>query len=260
MVKAGAAKAVMGNHELNAIAYHTPHPNRHGEFLRPHAHPLHGDKNRRQHLSFLKEFEGDPDEYRNWIEWFMELPLWLELPEIRVVHACWHPGYIEWLRPKLTEATQLKREMLEAATCKPHGHAFHSEVPSIFTAVEVLLKGLEVPLPAPHSFLDKDGTERREVRVRWWDPNATTYDRAAVLNGLSGKPLPDLPIPAYARISPLTDKPVFFGHYWFSGKPEICTPHAACVDYSAGAGGKLVAYRWDGESRLHSKNFVSHLD
>ena len=37
----------------------------------------------------------------------------------------------------------------------------------------------------------------------------------------------------------------------------ILTPKAACVDYSAGKGGQLVAYRWDGESDLDSRNFVS---
>ena len=36
MVESGAALAVMGNHELNAIAWHTPHPDGSGDFLRPH--------------------------------------------------------------------------------------------------------------------------------------------------------------------------------------------------------------------------------
>jgi hypothetical protein len=36
MVDAGAALAVMGNHELNAIAWHTPDSRRSGDFLRSH--------------------------------------------------------------------------------------------------------------------------------------------------------------------------------------------------------------------------------
>ena len=36
MVDAGAALAVMGNHELNAIAWHTPDPRHPGDFLRSH--------------------------------------------------------------------------------------------------------------------------------------------------------------------------------------------------------------------------------
>jgi hypothetical protein len=31
----------------------------------------------------------------------------------------------------------------------------------------------------------------------------------------------------------------------------------ACVDYSAGKGGPLVAYRWDGEEELRNDRFVS---
>ena len=34
MVEAGAALAVMGNHEFNAIAWNTPHPDLAGEYLR----------------------------------------------------------------------------------------------------------------------------------------------------------------------------------------------------------------------------------
>jgi hypothetical protein len=34
MMEAGSALAVMGNHEFNALAYHTPRPEKPGEFLR----------------------------------------------------------------------------------------------------------------------------------------------------------------------------------------------------------------------------------
>lgn len=36
MIDSGAALSVMGNHELNALAFHTPDPNKPGEHLRPH--------------------------------------------------------------------------------------------------------------------------------------------------------------------------------------------------------------------------------
>ena len=52
-------------------------------------------------------------------------------------------------------------------------------------------------------------------------------------------------------------KPVFFGHYWMQGAPVWQAEQMACVDYSAGKGGPLVAYRWSGEERLSSKNFVT---
>jgi hypothetical protein len=58
MVDAGMALAVMGNHELNAIAWHTPDPNNPGDYLRPHHSPRWGDKNREQHAAFLPEVEA----------------------------------------------------------------------------------------------------------------------------------------------------------------------------------------------------------
>jgi hypothetical protein len=36
MVESGTALAILGNHELNAIAWFMPHPERVGEYLRPH--------------------------------------------------------------------------------------------------------------------------------------------------------------------------------------------------------------------------------
>src|SRR6056297_3940006 len=50
MIEAGAALAVMGNHELNALAFHTPHPHI-GEPLRPWS-----KKNRDQHDAFITAY------------------------------------------------------------------------------------------------------------------------------------------------------------------------------------------------------------
>lgn len=44
--------------------------------------------------------------------------------------------------------------------------------------------------------------------------------------------------------------PVFVGHHWFSGHPAIETPKLAVLDWSVARGGRLVAYRWDGEETL----------
>jgi hypothetical protein len=41
------------------------------------------------------------------------------------------------------------------------------------------------------------------------------------------------------------------------GEPAPLARNVACLDYSvAKPGGKLVAYRWDGESRLEPDRFV----
>lgn len=69
--------------------------------------------------------------------------------------------------------------------------------------------------------------------------------------------LPEAPLPAGHR--PVHDdaKPVFLGHYWLTGTPQVLSPKAACLDCSAGRGGPLVAYRWGGEAPLDSARLVS---
>jgi hypothetical protein len=52
--------------------------------------------------------------------------------------------------------------------------------------------------------------------------------------------------------------PLFFGHYWWTGNSGTSggTRRVRAIT-SAGVGGPLVAYRWDGESVLQASNFVS---
>ena len=254
MVDAGTALAVMGNHELNAIAWHTPDPEDPRDFLRPHFDPVWGPKNRNQHAAFLAEVEDKPALHAEIVDWFLTLPLWLELPDLLVVHACWHVPFMEWVAPQLHEQRFLTRESMIAVTDQDEAEK-DTATPSIFKAVECVTKGIEVPLPTGHSFLDKDGVRRKRVRVRWWDEKATTYRSAAMLSLAECAALPDDPIPAHACVA-RTDKPVFFGHYWLTGTPALQTAKHVCVDYSAGKGGPLVAYRFDGQPDLSPEALV----
>ncbi len=247
MVDAGSAQAIMGNHEFNAIAWHCPDPEHHSEYLRPHDGEL-GRKNRSQHAAFLAEVEDDPALHAEMIDWFLTLPLWIDLPGVRVVHACWHDGYINEIRPHLTPELQLTRELMISAS-RPGRMEFRT--------VEGLTKGLEIDLPVGHMFHDKDGHPRHNVRIRWWDTDATTYRELAMMPEDLRERLPTLPVARDARSPYDNAKPVFFGHYWMTGQPVLQSSSAACVDYSAAKEGPLVAYRWDGESTLSNANFVS---
>ena len=98
------------------------------------------------------------------------------------------------------------------------------------------------------------------MRTRWWDHAATTFRTAAMLTSAECLALPDNPLPPHACIAstvmtpPAT--PVFFGHYWLTGTPSLQSDRAACLDYSAGKGGPLVAYRFDGEPMLAADRLV----
>ncbi len=257
MVDSGAALAVMGNHELNAIAWHTPHPEKEGEYLRNRYNEK-GEKNRRQHARFLEEVEHVPHVHGEIVEWFYSLPLWLDLPGLRVVHACWHDECIDYLKPYLSEGNRLSKSLILEATRPLKDETGRPLAgPSLYQAVNTLLRGPDVDLPYDLFFVDKDGTERRKLRIRWWDERSNTYAALGILPGHVNVLLPDEPIQEHACPVIPGDKAIFFGHYWMKGAPQLQGRHMACVDYSAGRGGPLMAYRWEGELILRTSNFVS---
>ncbi|MEO9932315.1 hypothetical protein [Rhodopirellula bahusiensis] len=54
---------------------------------------------------------------------------------------------------------------------------------------------------------------------------------------------------------PVDAPPVLVGHYWLTGTPVPLSVNVACTDYSVAKNGKLVAYRWDGETALSAQKF-----
>lgn len=183
--------------------------------------------------------------HREVLEWFQTLPVWLELPGLRVVHACWHAPAQRMLQPYLDSSQRFTKKGLREASRKGS---------DAYDAAEVLLKGPEALLPDGRHFKDKQGHTRHEVRLRWWDPDATTLRKAALgMDGMETN-LPDLPVTTdyhYAE-----QIPVFFGHYWLRGPPAISGDYAACLDFSVAKQGFLTAYRWSGEKRLLPHNIV----
>jgi hypothetical protein len=73
--------------------------------------------------------------------------------------------------------------------------------------------------------------------------------------------LPDASLPeSLLRAAyPVGDMPVFFGHYWMSGEPELQSANALCLDYSAGTDGPLVTYAHpSSDVRIHLANICVH--
>ena len=242
MVENDSAFCILGNHEFNAIAWFTPDPENEHAFLR-----LHNESNRRQHQVFLNEVEGKSI-HADIIEWFKSLPVWLELPEgIRVIHAAWVEDYQKILRPYLNENNTLTEELIIRASRKGSPE---------YEAIEGLCKGLETKLPDNASFSDKHGNIRQHVRIPWWHKEKYgSYKEEALVPHSAKQYIPDIKMNRDLRVKPYNDLPVFIGHYWFTGIPNILTDKIACVDYSAGENGALVAYRWQGEQILKNSGF-----
>ena len=245
MIDAGSARAVLGNHELNGIAFGTQDPDRPKHFLR-----IRGTKNKGQHQAFLTEVGLDSPLHKEWINWFMTLPLWIETDELRLVHACWHPQSMAAIADQLGPNNTLTPELL-VASCRKNSAEFN--------AVEAICKGLELDLPQDVTFTDKQGIVRNRTRIKWWDEKANTY-RSAALIGPTASQLPEDLIPEEVRTTYDQVKPVFFGHYWMTGNPSILSDKTCCVDYSAARDSEpLVAYRYDGEKTLSNEKLIAVL-
>lgn len=245
MVEAGTALAVFGNHEFNAVAWALTHPQT-GEFLRAH-----NERNRQQHRAFLDQFVEGSALYWQTIEWFQTLPLYLDLPELRVIHACWQSEQLESIS-NLLDAQQRIRTNSWPWFCDSKTAAYD--------VIENALKGIEIPLPEGVHFVDKDGNERRRTRTRWWlHAPELTYQAIAMVPPTVVAQMPEDTVPLSLQAGYNNDKPLFIGHYWMTGEPELITPYIACLDWSVASklpSAKLCAYRFDGERELQQKKLI----
>lgn len=235
MVDTGGALAVMGNHELNAIGYRTSDGA--GGHLRPHT-PI----NEAQHLATLEAFAGRELEWQDYLQWFGNLPLYLDLGTFRVVHACWDESAIA----ALDRSNRFDLRLLAPCGVQPTVRQ---------KSLTTLLKGPEIPVPGGREF----GESRREMRVKWWsNDRPLSYRNAALQVPLD---LPDEPLSAveckavcgYSADAP----PVFIGHYGYLKPAEPLSANVACVDLGVIRGGPLCAYRFDGEEILSAEKFVT---
>ncbi len=243
MVEEGSALCLMGNHEYNAIQHQLGLRNLRGD-LDPHH-------------SFLKEAPKGSDAYEEWLSWFRRLPLWIDLSEFCAIHACWDEAAMRVLQMAGVGKDALMDDGLHRLAGGQRKKQKGTMARAEYDALEVILKGREIDLPEGISFKDKDGTKRCEIRTRWWMEDAKTYKDIAFMADVSSIPA----TPLSDAVKPIRPKkPVFVGHYWLApdAPKRPLSAKVACVDYSAGKGGPLVAYRWQlGDRELSASRFVT---
>jgi hypothetical protein len=94
------------------------------------------DKNLKQHQAFLEQVGENSKSQSSTIEWFKTLLLFLDLPELPVAYACWHPKYLFMVY----EFTDNQNRLL------PHAWEVSSRKESeAYDSIEILLKGLKNP-------------------------------------------------------------------------------------------------------------------
>ncbi|GGK60920.1 metallophosphoesterase [Amphritea balenae] len=246
MVDAGHAQIVMGNHEFNYLSYLTPgRPGSGMEYLRTH---------NRRHLRILNEtleqFANHPQDQNDFLGWIMEMPLFVEQDQFRVVHACWSKDHIDDFVQR------------QGGNCLDDDYLHRSAHYGTreWETMDRLLRGTHLKMPNGEVMVSKDGYKRRFFRTKFWAQQPQRYIDVV----FQPDPLPE----HVARMTlteqdqcdllhyPLEDPLLFIGHYWCDGEPQPVAPNVACLDYSAVKYGKLVAYRLDQENRIDPTKFI----
>ena len=249
LVERGRAQCVLGNHELNLLRGDLKHGNawcldathseQHGEFghskAAPAEHSLH--------------------------EFFLSLPLALERPDLRVVHAAWHQPSIELLRaaePTVLDVYEhYERDTLDYLESAGIARAAHAEKQSHATELEnssrpmtflsnvgsydellQMRNPVRVLTSGPERVTDTpfwaNGKWRMCERVKWW--NDYTADIPVIVGHYWRRAVDD------ADTTPATPgrEPNLFAdnapHEWVGPKQNVY-----CVDFSIGGRYREVA-------------------
>jgi hypothetical protein len=236
MCEAGNAFAIMGNHEFNAICFHTKDVENGGFFRK------HGIIEIEQHLETLRQFKYHKDEWSNvFLPWFHTLPIFLEFDSFRVVHACWDDQHVDWLKSNSIYSEDGKT--ISVGTLAKYASKQSTE----YLVLEELLKGKEFDLPEGQEFTDKDGAIRSSARIKWFNPIENRNFHRDVFLGI-GDEFGNLPVSEELKVelhSYDSEISVFFGHYWLKGKPDDPQSKSICLDYSVAKDGHLVGYKVD---------------
>lgn len=279
MTEAGSALAVMGNHELNALHYTTADPVLCDEDGGPKWLRSHSEAHAKQFEETVRQLGPD---LGTWLSWVRTLPVWMktrdsEGVELRFVHAAWMEPVMRRLWEEPTAAGEARfsgpfeSPVLTQAGLLDFGRRkdpVTGKATLGWKSKEKFLTGPEKGLPDGLFYLDKEGTRRTAVRVRWWmdpPPEATLGDmimagRRAVagLGDAVSVPWRDLKFK-----KPWTPSPVealtFVGHYWLDAdEAGPLTDKLACLDCSVAKGGALCAYRHEaGRTTLDPEAFVT---
>ena len=248
MCRDGRAYCVMGNHEYNVVCWGIRRAD--GTRLRSHS-----DKNRKQIEGFLDSVGEGTAMHRKLAEWFAGLPLWLDLGAVCCAHACPPASLDERCGGLLdTKASPVGPEFFIAS---------RHEGTEACQMVNRVLKGPSLQLPNGVTFRDRYGVIRSMSRMRWWQEGGVrTWRSLAAAGGADLSRLPDTPVPEELLAMDVPAKPAFFGHYGLApeARSSAVTRRAVCLDFRAGTGGPLTAYRWnEGDTEILAERVVSVL-
>ncbi len=242
MVENGNALAILGNHEINAIIYDL-------KFKTGDPSTKSGNKNFYALFKTMNQFIANQEELVDHLKWMRTLPLFLDLGDIRIVHACWSQPAIDYIKENIAEG-KIKKKIFREIYRNPKSEMGKS--------IWTLTKGIDFRLPGDLKIINNKGVSPRTFRMRWWeDPHEKTFEQMSFESKFS---LPNYTIPKQIipenYVYPKDEPIVFFGHYCRGNGPFIVKQNICCVDSCVNGTKKLTAYRWNGEKTLREENLI----
>ena len=196
--------------------------------------------------NFVKNPSSIDPSLVEFIPWIRSLPLFLEFPKFRVVHAAWHFSSIKKLKSQSVED-----DNFILSTMLPD---------SVFKRpVQIILQGIHITLPQDWSYSDRFGITREKARMRWWEkdrncingsnffPKSEKYSNSFFKNNC------ELGIEYYSK----SEKPVFVGHYCLPPNEPKINDNVICVDGCVSCDKVLWAYRYNNDRVIDEKGLIS---
>ncbi|MBT8196322.1 MAG: hypothetical protein HKO56_03755 [Bacteroidia bacterium] len=233
MWKKGQARCILGNHEINFLAYqlHQKKP-----FLA--AQQVQRIEKQLEHT--LISFKNHKKELEFYTDWIKSWPSIIDEKGYRVVHACWIQKGIDFFKERESNSkinNDLLVKLMDVGT-KEYG-LLHS-----------LYQGVDIPY-----FKEGDNTKSTAVRIRWWDSMANkTYRDMATKER---QRIPEEKIPAHfvSNSYQYNDKPLLFvGHFCLDELPHLVSDKVCCLDFCVSKKGILTAYRYLAEKKLKAEH------
>lgn len=248
-VDAGRAQCVLGNHELNLLR-DVPKPANGWFFDDDHDHA------RGRFLDVARVRPGDRAAI---VAALGQLPLALERPDLRVVHACWHQPSLDAFE-RLPFRMEWSKAYTVFETMIEHSWA----VQGASSAMDLAFERMEPLLDDPEPFFaDPDFTPEQRAQLALLAEGYESYQMGNPLRVLTSGVELRTPAPYFAshrwRVTERVrwwegydDVPVVIGHYWrrppgdaerVEGKPSLIgnstwlgpAARVLCVDFSVGA-------------------------
>lgn len=225
MVDAESAVMVIGNHELNWIQDAADHTSDILAFM---------DATEKHHSrrQLTEAFKYQIEELIEIFNWLRNQPMYIDQPDLRVVHACWDEEAIATMKTAGIE----RLDQIALA-------GYRDTYSKIYLAIDRVVAGCAHQFPS--KLADNPNFCSTRFRIKWWPE-----DRVSI------NPIEIQPAPANVQL-PKDQPPVFFGHYAMVGTPDILGSNVAGLDYSAAYGGQLVAYRHEPGQPLDRAHFVT---